>query len=78
MFRLEFLIGESTLPRDMTVYQAVQQFGAPVINYEDENKFFFCCPIFLYFFPNSTKIIYTPEQKFINLTTCPGFQRNRG
>ncbi|XP_023345840.1 E3 ubiquitin-protein ligase TRIP12 [Eurytemora carolleeae] len=27
--RLEFLIGESTLPRDMTVYQAVQQFGAP-------------------------------------------------
>jgi E3 ubiquitin-protein ligase TRIP12 len=27
--RLEFMIGESTLPRDMTVYQAVQQFGAP-------------------------------------------------
>ena len=35
MFRLEFLIGESTLPRDMTVYQAVQQFGAPVNNYEN-------------------------------------------
>ena len=40
MFRLEFLIGESTLPRDMTVYQAVQQFGAPVINYKEENTIF--------------------------------------
>ena len=25
--RLEFVMGEHVLPRDMTVYQAVQQFG---------------------------------------------------
>ncbi len=29
-FRLEFLMGEHVLPRDITVYQAVQQFGGQV------------------------------------------------
>jgi len=35
--RLEFLIGENKLPRDMTVYQAVQQFGGPNTGQTDDS-----------------------------------------
>jgi len=35
--RLEFLMGESPLPRDMTVYQAVQQFGGPGSGLTDDS-----------------------------------------
>lgn len=36
--RLEFSIGEHVLPYDMTVYQAVQQFGAPVFEISDSDS----------------------------------------
>lgn len=35
--RLEFLIGDSPLPYDMTVYQAVQQFGNPPYDISDSS-----------------------------------------
>jgi E3 ubiquitin-protein ligase TRIP12 len=35
--RLEFMIGENRLPRDMTVYQAVQQFGGPNTGQTDDS-----------------------------------------
>lgn len=36
--RLEFFIGEHMLPYDMTVYQAVQQFGAPTFEISDSDS----------------------------------------
>jgi len=35
--RLEFMIGDTRLPRDMTVYQAVQQFGGPGSGLTDDS-----------------------------------------
>jgi E3 ubiquitin-protein ligase TRIP12 len=36
--RLEFYIGDNLLPYDMTVYQAVQQFGAPIFEISDSDS----------------------------------------
>lgn len=36
--RLEFYIGDNLLPYDMTVYQGVQQFGAPIFDVSDSDS----------------------------------------